>query len=91
VYYEHIWDHEHHDHLVCSRCGRRIEFYYPAIDILQERWPRSTGSPWSATISSWWECAPIASKGRKRQGLERKIMKSGMAENSCMVVREAKS
>ena len=36
VYYEHIWDHDHHDHLVCSRCGSRVEFSYPAIDILQE-------------------------------------------------------
>ncbi len=34
--YEHIWDHEHHDHLVCSRCGRTIEFSYPAIEVLQE-------------------------------------------------------
>ena len=36
VWYEHIWDHEHHDHLVCFGCGKRIEFSYPAIDILQE-------------------------------------------------------
>lgn len=34
--YEHVWDHEHHDHLVCSRCGRTIEFTYPAIEVLQE-------------------------------------------------------
>ncbi|HPI92552.1 MAG TPA: Fur family transcriptional regulator [Deltaproteobacteria bacterium] len=34
--YEHIWDHEHHDHLMCSRCGRTIEFTYPAIEVLQE-------------------------------------------------------
>lgn len=36
VWYEHIWDHEHHDHLICSRCGRTIEFSYPAIEVLQE-------------------------------------------------------
>lgn len=36
AWYEHIWDHEHHDHLVCSSCGKRVEFSYPAIDILQE-------------------------------------------------------
>ena len=34
--YEHVWGHAHHDHLVCSRCGRRVEFSYPAIDVLQE-------------------------------------------------------
>ncbi|HOO44801.1 MAG TPA: Fur family transcriptional regulator [Deltaproteobacteria bacterium] len=36
VWYEHIWAHEHHDHLVCSHCGKKIEFSYPAIEILQE-------------------------------------------------------
>ena len=36
VWYEHIWDHEHHDHLVCSHCGMKVEFSYPAIEILQE-------------------------------------------------------
>lgn len=34
--YEHIWGHEHHDHLVCVRCRKVIEFQYPAIDELQE-------------------------------------------------------
>ena len=34
--YEHVWGREHHDHLVCSRCGRRVEFHYPALEILQE-------------------------------------------------------
>ncbi len=36
AWYEHIWDHEHHDHLVCSQCGKKVEFSYPAIDILQD-------------------------------------------------------
>jgi len=36
AWYEHIWAQNHHDHLVCSRCGKRIEFSYQAIEILQE-------------------------------------------------------
>ncbi|MGO9146232.1 MAG: Fur family transcriptional regulator [Desulfomonilia bacterium] len=36
AWYEHIWDHEHHDHLICSSCSRKVEFTYPAIEILQE-------------------------------------------------------
>lgn len=36
AWYEHIWDHQHHDHLLCSHCGKKIEFFYQAIDILQE-------------------------------------------------------
>lgn len=34
---------QHHDHLICSRCGRKIEFSYPAIDVLQEEVARSHG------------------------------------------------
>jgi Fur family ferric uptake transcriptional regulator len=42
-WYEHIWRREHHDHLVCLRCGRVIEFSYPAIEILQEAVARDHG------------------------------------------------
>lgn len=41
--YEHIWGQEHHDHLVCAHCGLRVEFSYPAIDVLQEAVARSYG------------------------------------------------
>lgn len=41
--YERIWGREHHDHLVCSRCGRRVEFSYPAIEVLQEAAAREHG------------------------------------------------
>jgi Fur family ferric uptake transcriptional regulator len=34
--YEHIDEATHHDHLVCSRCGKTVEFEYPAIEVLQE-------------------------------------------------------
>lgn len=36
AYYERIWGRRHHDHLICSRCGKRVEFSYPAIDLLQD-------------------------------------------------------
>ena len=36
-------DHEHHDHLVCSRCGKKVEFSYQAIEILQEAVAREHG------------------------------------------------
>jgi Fur family ferric uptake transcriptional regulator len=41
--YEQIWDAPHHDHLVCSHCGKRVEFSYPAIDVLQEAVAQSYG------------------------------------------------
>jgi Fur family ferric uptake transcriptional regulator len=34
--FECIWGQEHHDHLVCLGCGKKVEFSYPAIDVLQE-------------------------------------------------------
>ncbi|MFY9167857.1 MAG: Fur family transcriptional regulator [Desulfomonilia bacterium] len=43
AWYEHIWGRSHHDHLVCMQCGRRVEFSYPAIDVLQEAVAREHG------------------------------------------------
>ena len=35
VRYEHKYDHEHHDHLICVRCGRFEEIYSPKLEKLQ--------------------------------------------------------
>jgi len=43
AWYEHVWGRSHHDHLVCMQCGRRVEFSYPAIDVLQEAVAREHG------------------------------------------------
>lgn len=34
-HYEHVFGHRHHDHLICTRCGRTIEFNSPMIEKLQ--------------------------------------------------------
>jgi Fur family transcriptional regulator, ferric uptake regulator len=34
--YEHLYNHEHHDHMICMECGKSIEFYDPAIEALQD-------------------------------------------------------
>lgn len=36
TYYEHHFDHEHHDHMVCTECGRVIEFFSAEIEALQD-------------------------------------------------------
>lgn len=36
-HYEHTYGHEHHDHMICSRCGRTIEFKDDEIERLQDR------------------------------------------------------
>ncbi|HEX5000404.1 MAG TPA: Fur family transcriptional regulator, partial [Terriglobia bacterium] len=34
--YEHLFNHAHHDHIVCLECGASIEFYNPEIEALQD-------------------------------------------------------
>jgi Fur family transcriptional regulator, ferric uptake regulator len=35
--YEHLYGHDHHDHLICTRCGRLVEVVEPGIEKLQDR------------------------------------------------------
>jgi len=37
VYYEHIYGHRHHSHLVCIKCGKIIEFEDDQIEKEKER------------------------------------------------------
>ncbi|HHI97586.1 MAG TPA: Fur family transcriptional regulator [Thermodesulfatator atlanticus] len=41
--YEHRHLGEHHDHLICTRCGRIQEFYLPKLEALQEEIARQYG------------------------------------------------
>ena len=34
--YEHKFMHSHHDHMICTECGKVIEFTHPIIEKLQE-------------------------------------------------------
>jgi Fur family ferric uptake transcriptional regulator len=34
--YEHLYNHSHHDHLICTECGDSIEFLNPEIEQVQE-------------------------------------------------------
>lgn len=36
-HYEHVLGHQHHDHLICTGCGKTIEFSEEHIEELQER------------------------------------------------------
>jgi Fur family ferric uptake transcriptional regulator len=33
--YERAFEREHHDHLICTRCGKVVEFHFEAIEVLQ--------------------------------------------------------
>ncbi len=37
TYYEHHFEHQHHDHMICTECGKVIEFYSPEIEELQDQ------------------------------------------------------
>jgi Fur family ferric uptake transcriptional regulator len=34
--YEHLFNHEHHDHMICMECGTSIEFLNPDIESVQD-------------------------------------------------------
>ncbi len=36
TYYEHHYDHEHHDHMICTECGKVIEFFSPELEAMQD-------------------------------------------------------
>lgn len=41
--YEHKFWHEHHDHLICTKCGRFVKVVDPEIERLQERMAKLHG------------------------------------------------
>src|SRR6185436_16607741 len=36
AHYEHNYKHQHHDHMICSVCGKIIEFYSPELEAIQD-------------------------------------------------------
>ena len=34
--YEHLYNHQHHDHMICMECGESFEFLNPEIESLQD-------------------------------------------------------
>jgi len=68
AHFEHVFGHEHHDHMECLRCGRIIEFVSPDIEKLQDavcREHRFSPTEHSLTIRGL--CADCS---RKRGGKE---------------------
>jgi Fur family ferric uptake transcriptional regulator len=37
THYEHNYKHQHHDHMICSECGKIIEFYSAELEALQDQ------------------------------------------------------
>lgn len=41
--YEHLYGHDHHDHLICIECGSFVEVVSPEIERLQEKLAQANG------------------------------------------------
>ena len=57
TYYEHHHDHEHHDHLICTGCGRIEEFFSAEIESLQDQIAEGLGfRPTHHSLRMWGVC-----------------------------------
>jgi Fur family ferric uptake transcriptional regulator len=58
TYYEHHYNHEHHDHMICTECGKVIEFFSPEIEELQDEMASNFGfRPTHHSLRMWGVCA----------------------------------
>src|SRR5512146_1188998 len=58
TYYEHHYNHAHHDHMICTECGKVIEFFSPEIESLQDQMADNFGfKPTHHSLRLWGICA----------------------------------
>ncbi len=57
--YEPLHDGQHHDHLVCTSCGKVTEFTEPRIETLQEEIASEHGFPSTVIVTNSMVCALI--------------------------------
>ena len=63
TYYEHHFKHEHHDHMICTECGKVIEFVSPEIETLQDQMADKFGFRLSHhSLRMWGACAECQAK-----------------------------
>ena len=58
TYYEHHYNHQHHDHMICTECGKVIEFFSADIEDLQEQMAETFGfRPTHHSLRMWGVCS----------------------------------
>ena len=58
TYYEHHYNHQHHDHMICTECGQVIEFFSQDIEELQDEMADKFGfRPTHHSLRMWGVCA----------------------------------
>jgi Fur family ferric uptake transcriptional regulator len=57
TYYEHHYNHDHHDHMICTECGKVIEFFSADIEDLQDQMAEKFGfRPTHHSLRMWGIC-----------------------------------
>ena len=57
TYYEHHYNHQHHDHMICTECGKVIEFFSADIEDLQDQMADKFGfRPTHHSLRMWGVC-----------------------------------
>ena len=58
THYEHNYKHQHHDHMICTECGKVIEFLSEEIESLQDQMADNFGfKPTHHSLRMWGVCA----------------------------------
>lgn len=58
TYYEHHYNHQHHDHMICTSCGKVIEFFSPEIEDMQDEMADKFGfKPTHHSLRMWGICS----------------------------------
>jgi Fur family ferric uptake transcriptional regulator len=58
TYYEHHYNHEHHDHMICTECGKVIEFFSQGIETMQDEMADKLGfRPTHHSLRIWGVCS----------------------------------
>ena len=58
TYYEHHYNHAHHDHMICTECGKVIEFFSQDIENLQDQMADKFGfRPTHHSLRLWGICS----------------------------------
>lgn len=64
VVYEHVFGHEHHDHLVCLDCNHVVETHSSEIEALQEELCKKNGFKLSSHVHTMYvKCNQFATDG----------------------------
>jgi len=63
TYYEHHYNHEHHDHMICTECGIVIEFFSQDIESLQDEMAdKFEFRPTHHSLRMWGVCSDCQKK-----------------------------